>query len=177
MQEQSDKDVSSSNSAIDLTKILQDLHLVSEDGVLIEQRSKQESTSQRKKTVPKNNYKNAPSADTKRYKVGNTSVVQNASHQKTGKIYIVQSTGKAGKKCIQTRATDTPAYNTPDMDTPLSSLPEIPKHIVQDLARMQIHDVGDLCMIRRNGLERNYLLSNKDLNILCELMRQRNVVL
>ena len=53
MQEQSDKDVSSSNSAIDLKKILQDLHLVSEDGVLIEQRSKQESTSQRKKTVPK----------------------------------------------------------------------------------------------------------------------------
>lgn len=177
MQEQSDKDVSSSNSAIDLKKILQDLHLVSEDVVLIEQRSGQVSTSPEKKTWKRVNHNNTSSTDAKRYKIGNTPVVQSDSHQKTGKTYIVQSTGKAGKKCIQTRSTDTPAYNTPDMDTLLSSLPEIPKHIVQALARMQIRDVGDLCMIRKNGLQRNHLLSDKDLNILCELMQQRNIIL
>ena len=59
----------------------------------------------------------------------------------------------------------------------MSALPEIPQRIAQSLDRMQIHDVGDLCMIRKNGLQRSHVLDDKDLDILCELMRQRNVML
>ena len=56
MQEQPDK-THNSNNAIDLKKILQDLHLVSEDGTLIEKKSGQVSTSPERKTERRNNHK------------------------------------------------------------------------------------------------------------------------
>ena len=101
------------------------------------------------------------------------------SREKKGQVFIVgkSKSGIPGTKKIVSQSGYTPKYITPDMDTPLSGIKQIPKPILETLKRAQIHDVGDLCMIRRNGLSRHHILTDSDLDILCDAMEEINIFL
>lgn len=101
------------------------------------------------------------------------------SREKKGQVFIVgkSKSGIPGTKKIVSQSGYSPKYITPDMDTPLSDIKRIPKPILEALKRIQIHDVGDLCMVRRNGLSRYHILSDSDLCILCDVMEEINIFL
>lgn len=67
-------------------------------------------------------------------------------------------------------------YTTPNMDTPLSEL-RMNRDILAALNRVGINDVGDLCMIRKNGLERYHILTGAELSALCSFMEGLHVSL
>lgn len=96
--------------------------------------------------------------------------------KRPGDAFVVKKCGNSGKKEIVAGPGIPEKYKTPDMDTPLSSL-GMRKDLLEALNRVNIMDVGDLCMIRKNGLERYHILCDADLSALCAFMEKINISL
>lgn len=96
--------------------------------------------------------------------------------KKAGNVFIVKKEKTSGKHEIVEEPGIQRKCITPNMDTPLSEL-GMQKDILTTLTHVGIHDVGDLCMIRKNGLERYHILSDTDLSALCKFMGSLHISL
>lgn len=98
------------------------------------------------------------------------------SKKKSGNVFIVKKQKEFGKATFVSGPGIQEKYITPNMDTTLSAL-DMREDILAALNRVSIYDVGDLCMIRKNGLERYHILSDADLSALCKFMGRLHVSL
>lgn len=94
-----------------------------------------------------------------------------------GNVYLVGKAKGESAKRIMSAQELAPKYITPNMDTPLSKVSGMPKRILGVLEQAGIHDVGDLCMVRKNGLTRYHVLNDADLSVLCRVMEAVNIYL
>lgn len=100
----------------------------------------------------------------------------NPTKKKSGNVFIVKKQKESGKATFVSGPGIQEKYITPNMDTPLSAL-GMREDILAALNRVSIYDVGDLCMIRKNGLERYHILNDADLSALCKFMGRLHVSL
>lgn len=97
--------------------------------------------------------------------------------KQVGNVYLVSKAKGETSKHIMSARELAPKYITPNMDTPLSKVSGMPKRILDVLEQAGIHDVGDLCMVRKNGLARYHVLIDADLSVLCRVMEAVNIYL
>lgn len=94
-----------------------------------------------------------------------------------GNVYLVSKAKGETSKHIMSAKELASKYITPNMDTPLSKVSGMPKRILDVLEQAGLHDVGDLCMVRKNGLTRYHVLNDADLSVLCHVMEAVNIYL
>lgn len=146
-----------------------------------------QTTLNRKAAVPENSERQSVrpaanfshNADSRQMKLCESSRKAKLIREKRqgGNVYLVGKAKGETVKHIMSAQELAPKYITPNMDTPLSKVSGMPKRILGILEQAGIHDVGDLCMVRKNGLARYHVLNDADLSVLCRVMEAVNIYL